>query len=177
MRRISDIWQKIAPAVISAHRELCYLRGVHLGHEPGGATMTEAEIQQRVADYVSAIGAKDIARVASFFAPSLVSFDLEPPLRYTGAENKRQRWAEGFAAFDSITYEVRELHVATQGDLAFVHGLNHFNGTQANGHVTNTWVRWTACFRRIAGVWLIVHDHVSVPADLPHGRAILDLIP
>ena len=34
---------------------------------------------------------------------------------------------------------------------------------------TDLWLRWTACFRRIDGVWLIVHDHVSVPADLEHG--------
>jgi hypothetical protein len=26
-------------------------------------------------------------------------------------------------------------------------------------------VRWTACFRRIDGTWLVVHDHVSVPID------------
>jgi ketosteroid isomerase-like protein len=139
--------------------------------------MTESEIRQRVADYVSAINAKDIDLVSSFFAPSLVSFDLEPPLLYTGADNKRQRWAEGFAAYDSINYEVRKLHVTTQGELALVHGLSHFKGTQPGGHVTDTWVRWTACFRRVAGVWLILHDHVSVPADLPHARAVLDLVP
>ena len=38
--------------------------------------------------------------------------------------------------------------------------------------MTDLWLRWTACFRRIHGVWLIVHDHVSVPADLEHGAAL-----
>jgi ketosteroid isomerase-like protein len=139
--------------------------------------MAEAEVRKRVAHYASAIATKDIELVTSFFAPNLVSFDLEPPLRYTGADNKRQRWAEGFAAYSSITYEVHELAVTIQGDLAFVHGLNHFKGTRTNGHVADTWVRWTACFQRIAGVWLIVHDHVSVPADIRQGRALLDLTP
>jgi hypothetical protein len=36
---------------------------------------------------------------------------------------------------------------------------------------------WTACFRRIDGVWLVVHDHASVPADLEHGQAVLNLRP
>ena len=62
-------------------------------------------------------------------------------------------------------------------ELAFVHSLNHVKGTLASGHVTDMWVRWTACFRRIDGVWLIVHDHVSVPADLEHGQAVLNLTP
>jgi hypothetical protein len=30
---------------------------------------------------------------------------------------------------------------------------------------------------RIDGVWRIVRDHVSVPADLEHGQAILNLTP
>jgi ketosteroid isomerase-like protein len=139
--------------------------------------MAETIIRERVGDYVKAISAKDIDSVTSFFAPEMVSFDLEPPLRYIGADNKRRRWEEGFAAYRSIAYEVRELNVTTHGELAFVHGLNHFNGTLPDGHVTDAWVRWTACFRRIAGVWLIVHDHVSVPADLKQGLAVLNLTP
>jgi ketosteroid isomerase-like protein len=139
--------------------------------------MPETPIHQRIRDYADAIGAKDIDRVTSFFAPDIVSFDLEPPLRYAGADKKRRRWQEAFTAFDSLTYEIRELDVTTQGDLAFVRGLNHFSGTRANGNVTAIWVRWTACFRRIDGVWLIAHDHVSVPSDLEQRRALVDLAP
>ena len=139
--------------------------------------MTEAHIRQRVEDYAKAVSAKDIDRVMSFFAPDMVSFDLEPPLRYAGADNKRRRWLEAFTAYDRIAYEVRELNVTAHGELAFVRGLNNFKGTFANGHITDTWVRWTACFRRIDGVWLVVHDHVSVPADLEHGQAVLNLTP
>jgi ketosteroid isomerase-like protein len=139
--------------------------------------VAEALIRRRVEDYAKAISAKDIDGTMSFFAPELVSFDLQPPLRYTGAENKRREWQKAFAAFRSIAYEVRELNVTTDGELAFVRGLNHFSGTLANGRINDLWVRWTACFRRIDGVWLVVHDHVSVPAELEQGRAVLDLTP
>jgi ketosteroid isomerase-like protein len=139
--------------------------------------VAEALIRERVQDYAKAVSAKDIVRVMSFFATDMVSFDLEPPLRYAGADNKRRRWQEGFAVFDTIAYEVRELSVTTHGELAFVHALNNFKGALAGGHITNVWVRWTACFRQIDGVWLIVHDHVSVPADVEHGQAVLNLTP
>jgi uncharacterized protein (TIGR02246 family) len=139
--------------------------------------MAEAHIRQRVEDYAKAVSAKDIDAVASFFAPDLVSFDLAPPLRYGGADNKRRRWQEGFTAYRSIAYEIRDLSVTTQGSLALVHALNHFEGTLANGASTDMWVRWTACFQRMDGVWLIVHDHFSVPADLEHGQAELNLTP
>ena len=127
---------------------------------------------------MKAVRAKDIDGVMSLYATNNVSFDLDPPLRYAGADNKRRAWQEFFAARTGpIGYEVHELDVTAEGELAFVHSLNHVSGTLANGHTSDLWVRWTACFRRINGVWLVVHDHVSVPADLKNGQAVLNLTP
>ena len=127
---------------------------------------------------MKAVRAKDIDGVMSLYATNNVSFDLDPPLRYAGADNKRRAWQEFFAArTGSIAYEVREFNVTAHGELAFAHSLNHVSGTPASGRTNDLWVRWTACFRRIDGVWLVVHDHVSVPADLEHGQAVLNLTP
>ena len=139
--------------------------------------VVEALIRQRVQDGVKALRAKDIDGVMSLYAPNIVSFDIVPPLRYVGADRKRRAWKEAFAAYTGFDYEVRDLNVTTQGELAFVHSLNHVNGTLASGHITDMWLRWTACFQRIDGVWFVVHDHVSVPADLEHGQAVLNLTP
>ena len=145
--------------------------------------MTEAEalIRQRVEDAVKALRAKDIDGVMSLYAPNLVSFDIAPhfgALRYFGADNKRRAWQEAFATFTgSFDYEIHELNVTTEGELAFVHSLNHVKATLASGQITELWLRWTACFCRIDGLWVVVHDHVSVPADLEHGQAVLNLTP
>ncbi len=140
--------------------------------------MAEALIRQRVEDLVKGICAKDIDSIASIFAPNLVSFDIAPPLRYVGANVKRRTWQGAFAAITGpIAYEVRDLKVTAHGELAFVHSLNHISGTLASGRTIDMWLRWTACLRRIDGVWLIVHDHVSVPADLEHGKAVTNLRP
>jgi ketosteroid isomerase-like protein len=140
--------------------------------------MAEALIRQRIEDLAKALRAKDIDGVMSLYAPNIVSFDIVPPLRYVGADNKRRAWQEAFAAYTGpFAYEVYDLNVTTHGELAFVHSLNHVNATLASGHITDLWLRWTACLRRIDGVWLVVHDHVSVPADLEHGHAVLNLTP
>jgi len=139
--------------------------------------MSETLIRRRLEDWVKAIRAKDIDGVTSLYAPNLVSFDLAPPLRYFGADGKRRAWQEAFAAFSGpIAYEVRDLNVTTNGELALVHSLNHIEVTLPAGHI-DMWLRWTACFRQIDGVWLVVHDHVSVPADLEHSQAVLNLKP
>jgi uncharacterized protein (TIGR02246 family) len=140
--------------------------------------MTETQIRQRVEDWAKAIRAKDLDGVMSLYAPNIVSFDLDPPLRYAGTDNKRQAWQKFFAArTGSIGYDMRELNITVQGEMAFVHSLNHVSGTMPSGQHSDLWVRWTACFQQIDGIWLVVHDHVSVPADLQHGRAVLDLTP
>jgi ketosteroid isomerase-like protein len=139
--------------------------------------VAEALIRQRVEDLVKALRAKDIDGLMSLYASDLVSFDLAPPLHSFGAAGKRRAWQEAFAAFSGpIAYEVRDLNVTTNGELAFVHSLNHVDATLATGHI-DMWLRWTACFRQIDGVWLVVHDHVSVPIDPVHGKAVLNLTP
>ena len=45
-----------------------------------------------------------------------------------------------------------------------------------NGQKTDRWLRWT-CYHETNGKWLIVHERVSVPADLAKGKAMLDLTP
>jgi ketosteroid isomerase-like protein len=143
-----------------------------------GAEGAEAVIRQRVEDLVNAVRLKDIDRVMSVYAQEVVSFDIVPPLRYTGVHAYRQRWQETFAAYAGpIDYEVHDLRITTAGELAFLHSLNHVQGTLASGQRTDLWLRWTACWRLIEGVWMIVHLHVSVPADLASGRAELSLQP
>jgi uncharacterized protein (TIGR02246 family) len=141
-------------------------------------TVAEVDVRQRVEDWAKAVRAKDVEAVLSLYAPNSISFDMDPPLRYAGAENKRRAWREFFAVHTGpIAYELSELSVTAQGELAFVHSLNHVSGTLVSGHTQDMWLRWTACFRRIDGAWLVVHDHISVPADLAHGRAAVNLTP
>ena len=37
--------------------------------------------------------------VMAVYSPNIVSFDIVPPLRYVGADNKRRAWQEAFAAY------------------------------------------------------------------------------
>jgi len=135
-------------------------------------------IRKRVEAWAEALCKGDIDAVVSAYAPDIVSFDIVASLRYAGIESKRRAWEKALAGYDGpIGYEVHELEVTAQGDLAFVYSLNRVSGTLAGGHASVLWMRWTACFRKIDGVWLIVHDHASVPADLEEGRALVDLTP
>lgn len=77
--------------------------------------VAEALIRNRMDDWAKALCAKDIEGVMSLYASSIVSFDIDPPLRYAGADNKRRAWKQMFAAYAGpIAYELRELNVTTE---------------------------------------------------------------
>ncbi len=138
----------------------------------------EAEIQRLLDAAIRSLRDKDIDGVMALYAPEVVSFDIVSPLRYPGAAAFRKVWERVFASFqDPIGYELHDLNIAAGSDVAFAYSLNRISGTLNNGQKTDLWLRWTACFRKINGKWLIVHHQNSVPVDLEHGKAVLDLKP
>jgi uncharacterized protein (TIGR02246 family) len=138
----------------------------------------EAHIRQRIDQLREALRAMDLDGVMSIYAPDIVSFDIVPPLQHVGAEAKKKNWADAFAMYQRpLEYEIRDLTITIGADVAFGHSLNRINGTLKNGNRTGFWLRWTACFRKIDGNWLIAHDQISVPLDFESGRALLNLAP
>ncbi len=138
----------------------------------------EAEIKRVIEGGVEAIRAKDLDGIMSMYAPELVSFDIVPPLQYVGADAYRKQWEEAFSLFPGpIDYEIADLSITVGDDVAFTHSFNRLSGTMNNGQKIGHWLRWTACFRKIGGKWLIAHMQASVPVDLETGKAVLDLKP
>ena len=138
----------------------------------------EADIRQRIDKLVQAIRAMDLDGMKPIFAPDIVSFDIVPPLQHVGAEAKWKNWADVFTVYQRpLGYEIHDLMITLGEDVAFGHSLNRISGTLKNGNRTDSWVRWTGCFRKIDGNWLIVHDQVSVPIDIESGKALLNLQP
>ncbi len=145
-----------------------------LRSDPGA----EADIHRRIAALSAGIHAKDLDAVRRIYAPEVISFDVEPPLQHVGVDAKLKNWARVFTLFEDVSYELRDLSISVGGDLAFAHAFGRLSGTLATGAATKgMWVRATLCFRRVDGQWLIVHDQVSVPFDVPNGRGIADLEP
>jgi uncharacterized protein (TIGR02246 family) len=138
----------------------------------------EADIRQRIDKFVEAVRAMDLEGVKPIYAPDIVSFDFVPPLQHVGAEAKLKNWVDVFTVYQRpLGYEIRDLTIILGDDVAFGRSLNRISGTLKNGNRSDYWVRWTTCFRKIDGNWLIAHDQVSVPIDVKSGRALLNLKP
>jgi len=141
-------------------------------------TIDEVDIRQRIEQWAEAIRAMDLDGVVSIYAADVVSFDLDGPLQYAGTQAKRQAWENVFATYRRpLGYEVRDLTLSVGDDLAFGHSLNRISGTLKSGNRSGFWLRWTTCYRKIDGRWLVAHEQLSVPVDPNSGKASLDLGP
>lgn len=136
-------------------------------------TADEEQIRAMVAARTAAMRDRDAERFVAHYAPRIVKFDLPPPLAYTGAEARdAQALGDWFASHpgEPIDYQIRDLAVATDGDVAFCHSLNQLGGA--------LWFRCTLGLRKIDGEWLITHEHNSTPFYMDGSdKAALDLQP
>jgi len=138
----------------------------------------QAEIQRLLAAGIRALHDRHIDGLMSMYAQEVVTFDIVPPLRYLGADALRKLWEAVFLVYQGpIDYEIHDLTITVGDDVAFTHSLNRISETMNTEQKTDLWLRWTACLRKINGKWLIVHHQNSVPVDLQHGKAVLDLKP
>jgi ketosteroid isomerase-like protein len=139
------------------------------------SSLTDRQIRTVVDALVSAIRAKNVDAVMAHYASNVVAFDLLAPLQHRGAAAIRKRMTEWFASYDGpLGYEMRDLSIVADEEVAFCHSLNGSNGMR-NGANVEMWWRATNGFRRVNGEWAITHAHSSEPFDVTSGKALLDL--
>lgn len=141
---------------------------------------SDQEIHAVYDAWAKAFKAKDLDGIMAVYAPgdSLVAYDVVPPLQYVGKEAYRKDYQEFLAMYEGpIDIEYRDLRIMSSGDLGIINALERMSGTLKNGQKSDIWLRATSGLRKINGKWLIVHDHISVPADFETGKAALDLKP
>lgn len=139
----------------------------------------ETEIRQSIESFIRAFRAKDVQGILACYAPNVVAFDMMPPLRHNGIQSWRKVWEQSIPMMDgTIDAEVRDLtiDVASSGDMALCHGLNHFV-MKGGKEDADMWFRWTAGFHKINGKWLVTHEHTSVPSEMESGKALMELKP
>ena len=139
-------------------------------------TIDETDIRQQIDNHVKALCNMDLKSVMSIYTNDIVSFDVDGT--YLGMEAKRKVWASVFSIIESpINYEIRNLSITLADNIAFSYSYNRLSGKLKNGQKIGSWVRYTACFRKIDGKWLIAHEQVSLPVDFESGRALVDIEP
>jgi ketosteroid isomerase-like protein len=135
------------------------------------------EIQAWLDRWTKAFTQMDVDSILALYTDDVVAYDVVPPLQYVGKAEYRIDYQQFFSRYDNLHVEVRDLHIGTSGDIGYASGLELISGTLRTGQRSKVWLRFTSLFRKSDGRWLDFHDHVSVPAEIESGKAMLDLQP
>jgi ketosteroid isomerase-like protein len=136
------------------------------------------QISQLFENWSKAFQAKDVDGVMAMYAPGVTAFDIVPPLQFRGADAYRKDYSEFFGQFSGpINVETPDMQIQVNGDTAFAYGLERLTGKMTNGTAVDMWLRYTEGLKKIDGKWRVVHEHISVPADMATGKAVMDLKP
>ncbi len=138
----------------------------------------DSEIRMLLDSRVEACRAKDIDRLMSLYSPSIVYFDVVPPLRFIGSGAVRANFIRWFNEYEGpIGLETEDLNLAVSGDVAFAHMLRLDKGNTKSSGPQKFWLRSTVCCQRSDHGWLITHEHISLPVDFRSGSVLMDLVP
>jgi len=138
----------------------------------GDAAALRALIEQNR----KAFEARDVSRIMSSYAPGnqLFVFDAIPPREYPSNEAYRKDWEGLFQAFPGPVQDtVSEIAITVAGPVAYGHHIEDTLFTKPNGQKQRMVVRVTDVYRKRAGRWQIVQEHVSFPVDPNTGKADL----
>lgn len=146
-------------------------------------TVAEGEVRQLLEEFADSIRSGKIEDIMSFYDPSLVAFDVAPPLRFTSANDYRKNWETLFttAMQFPVTYEWSEEKLIASGDVAVFHSIVHTAGKllhpMENGESQmDCWGRYTCCLKKSNNRWRIIHEHFSVPVA-EDGKGLMNLKP
>jgi len=137
----------------------------------------EAAIKALEDKFVTAFNAKDIDAIMSIYADDVFVFDIVPPRQYVGADAYRKDWEGLLSGYNNVKFDLRDLAVTTDGQLAYSHSIQHLTATQTvtvkkkkKTEKVDVTVRVTDAYKKIGGEWKIEQEHVSVPVDLATGK-------
>ncbi|MEV4705530.1 nuclear transport factor 2 family protein [Actinoplanes sp. NPDC049316] len=124
------------------------------------------EIRTVVLERAAAVAAKDPHKMLAHNAPGIVEYTLAPPLRQP--ESTVASVSAWLATFEGpMSLEVTELAVTAGDDVAFCTSLNRLTATpKGRSESFSLWFRSTLGLRKVAGRWLVTHEHESVPFEM-----------
>jgi ketosteroid isomerase-like protein len=108
----------------------------------------------------------DASHQAQFYAKGDHTFFDVAPLKYNNWDEYQKGVGDILKGYKSMRFTVNDdAQVHPHGDLAWVSATIKEDATTTAGKHEMGNLRWTAVFEKQGGQWLIVHEHVSEPAQ------------
>jgi len=112
--------------------------------------------------------AADLDKQGQFYAQGTghLFFDVAP-LKYDSWDDYKAGVAPSLKDAPKVTYTISDdIQIHPEGKITWVDGTLEMSGATPQGKQSIP-LRWTAVLEQQGGRWVIVHEHVSAPAEAP----------
>lgn len=141
-------------------------------------TVEETEVDALIDQWAAALRTCDVPRIMAFYTEPLTVYDAIGQLRFKSIQAYSEHWDYCMQyCVPPMTFDLSERSVTAEGKTAFASFLIHSGAQDKEGNHHTMWMRGTGCYRKIGGVWKIVHEHFSTPFNPETGSAIFDARP
>ena len=129
-------------------------------------TQNETLIRELVERWADAVRRRDLAAILLHHSMDIVMYDVPPPLQSKGIDAYRRTWDLFFSwTRDPVVFDIIELHVVAGDDVGFAYALMRCAGREPDRRDIELMFRLTVGVQKIAGRWIVVHEHHSIPAE------------
>lgn len=125
----------------------------------------EIEIRTLIESWAKAVRERDIKGILAHHAKEIVMFDVPPPLQSKGIEAYKKTWDTFFTwTKDSGVFDILEMKITVDHKVAFCFASMRCAGYNEAGVKEELRFRLTIGLEKIAGQWMVMHEHHSVPS-------------
>jgi ketosteroid isomerase-like protein len=137
------------------------------------------EIRERLEEKARAYAARDIDRVMDMYenSPTVSVFDPGPPDEYCGYAAVTETIGNFINGAETMELTYQGDRALASGDLGSAWSLVRIKTRLKNGVDVDVICRQTNIWRRIDGVWKVVHEHNSVTMSPEHADELFSQDP
>ncbi len=131
------------------------------------ATTNEHETQVRrlVEEWAGAVRRRDLEGILAHHAHDFVMFDVPKPFQSVGLDAYRKTWELFFAFSKPGVFDIRELHVVSDANVAFCFAVMQCGDRSSTPDFVDLDFRLTVGLEKVDGRWTVVHEHHSIPSE------------
>ena len=131
-------------------------------------TSDTAKIKALEERLIDGMKAKDVKQIMSCYSDDVFAYDVVPPREYVGAAAFQKPWQGFLDMFKGpINAEVNDLVIDSDVKIAYSRSVQRVSETTNEGKPFDSTFRITDIYRKSHGKWVIVQEHVSLPATSP----------
>jgi uncharacterized protein (TIGR02246 family) len=123
------------------------------------------EIRSLIERWSQAVRDEDRTKIRQDHADDILMFDVPPPLRSRGIDEYMATWDLFFGSMEKpVAFDFTDVEVTAGTDVAFATAIGHCVNIDKSGRREPLTFRLTMGLRKIAGRWVVTHEHHSLPA-------------